>query len=399
LLGGLARRATFIDQLKSGQPNLLLVDAGDLLFSQPFVEVPNAKSMGDLKADLYLQTYNLMKYDAFTPGEIDLSFGVGNLIPLSQKASFPFLAANLVQTKSLKPVFKSFVIKEVGGLKVGILGLVSHRYLLGDPPEEREKYSLLDPVRVAKRLIPLLKKKCQVIVVLAHMDLSEQETLIQAVPGIHIVVGGHRSPPTNDPIKILDTEAFVAGKRGDHLGKIDFSRDQGKIQFQFQLISLDKQYGDHPQVMEMLSRYKGALQNLLQATAPAEPREPQPRLARPVSSYVGEQSCQSCHPSQYQHWLTTAHARAYDTLVQQGKTSDPNCLACHTTGFGGVKAPNVHFENVQCEACHGPGVGHPETWKNFSPIGESQCLKCHNVANSPNFDYSLYLQKVQHKKE
>lgn len=359
--------------------------------------------MGHLKADLFMQAYNSMAYDAFTPGEIDLSFGVGNLIAISKKASFPFLAANLVQAKSQTPVFKPYIIKDSGGVKVGILGLVSKRYELGDPPEEQGKYSLQDPVAVAKKLVPQLKKKCPVIVVLAHMDLNEQEALIHAVPGIHILIGGHRPNPMEDPIQIVDTQAFVAGKRGEHLGKVDFSLEEKKVLAQFQSIPLDKQIADNPKMSEMISRYKENLNNLLHAHPPAESRNAgngSPASKVPaVLSYIGDQSCQSCHQPEYQQWLTTAHARAFDTLVKQEKSSDLNCLACHTTGFASVKAPEAHLENVQCEACHGPGEGHPEKRKKLSAVTQSLCLKCHNTANSPNFDYPLYREKIEHEQK
>ncbi len=68
------------------------MDTGDLLFSRDSVQHPNAKQIGNLKADLYMKSYNLMGYDAFTPGELDLSFGVGDLIKMSQQAKFPLLS-------------------------------------------------------------------------------------------------------------------------------------------------------------------------------------------------------------------------------------------------------------------------------------------------------------------
>ena len=76
------------------------MDTGDLLFSNESVQNPNAKQIGNLKADLYMKSYNLMGYNAFTPGELDLSIGVGELIKMSQQANFPFLAANLIKAYS-----------------------------------------------------------------------------------------------------------------------------------------------------------------------------------------------------------------------------------------------------------------------------------------------------------
>jgi hypothetical protein len=114
--------------------------------------------------------------------------------------------------------------------------------------------------------------------------------------------------------------------------------------------------------------------------------------------YGGEKGCATCHPREHQHWASTAHARAYQTLAEKDKTSDKSCLACHTTGFGSPKDPGARYENVQCEFCHGPGEGHPDPWKDLAEVDEHQCRLCHNPTNSPDFDYDKYVQKILHPK-
>ena len=76
---------------------------------------------------------------------------------MSQQANFPFLAANLLNGKSNEPVFKPYVIKEVRGMKVGIFGLISNRFSLGGPPEEKEKFKITDPIEAAKKAVAALK--------------------------------------------------------------------------------------------------------------------------------------------------------------------------------------------------------------------------------------------------
>ena len=128
------------------------------------------------------------------------------------------------------------------------------------------------------------------------------------------------------------------------------------------------------------------------AIAPAQP------------NYSGVTSCQGCHSStsiggdQYLRWLTTGHARAFDSLafIQ----NNPACLPCHTTGWDTLKA-NGGFDdyytagdqagkdktkNVQCEACHGPvafGVNHgaPETVNAQAEV----CGTCHEGEHHPYY--------------
>lgn len=404
MLGGLARRATFIEELRRARKGVILVDTGDLFYSRPPAQTPNAPKMGDLKAALYMKTYNLMGYDAFTPGELDFSFGLAPIVKMSKQANFPFLAANLVDTKSGKPVFKAYTIKEVQGVKIGLLGLISNRYPLGGPPAEKEKFHLADPIETAKKLVPGLRKRCQVIAVLGHLETDEQEMLAKAVPEIFFILSGHVPNYQLNPVRANNSQIFNAGSRGEHLGQVDFWVEGKNLYARYQLVALTTKYTDHSRAQELINQYKANLQDLLQASPQAGLRGgPGPVRPEPVAPssalYVGAGACLPCHPLQHQSWLETAHARAYQTLSKQNKSSDPACLSCHTTGFGEVrKDPAVSLENVQCEACHGVGDGHPDPWKNLPQVNETQCLKCHNSANSPNFSFAAYLQKVRHSK-
>jgi len=63
-----------------------------------------------------------MGYDAFTPGEVDLSWGVAELKKMGKKAKFSILLANLQDLKTKKPVFRPYLIKEMGGIRWGFSG-------------------------------------------------------------------------------------------------------------------------------------------------------------------------------------------------------------------------------------------------------------------------------------
>jgi hypothetical protein len=114
-----------------------------------------------------------------------------------------------------------------------------------------------------------------------------------------------------------------------------------------------------------------------------------------LPSYVGDQGCLSCHPRQNEAWLKTGHARAYETLEKDRRTSDPTCLPCHTTGFGIAHNPGGVLKNVQCEACHGPRKGHPGIQEELFLVNDELCQKCHNPAKSPNCSYKEYLTKIR----
>jgi hypothetical protein len=402
MLGGLARRATFIKQVRQERKGALLVDTGDLLFSYSGIHGLNAKKMGQLRADLYMKTYNLMAYDAFTPGELDLSFGVEEMLRMRKQARFPFLLANLIEISANQPVFSPYIIKDLNGLRIGLIGLISTHLPLGEPAEEKGKYRLADPIETGKKWVAeLAKKNCQVIVVVAHMDADEQEKLAQAVPGVHFILNGHYTYYQLDPLTVKGTKIFMAGARGESMGQVDFFPEKKELHARYQLIPLTPKYPDHPETHEMLQQYKNNLQTFLQSQPLPSPNIFPPPSGRtvviPVSpSYRGDKTCQPCHPKPYQQWMGTPHARAYQTLADKGKTADPLCLACHTTGYGAPSQAGGHMENVQCEACHGPAEGHPNLGRSLGKVDGLICTKCHNSANSPNFNYGIYLQKIIH---
>jgi hypothetical protein len=364
---------------------------------------PNAKTIGNLKAGLYMKAYNLMGYDAFTPGELDLSLGIDELIKISQQANFPFLAANLLNSQSNEPIFKPYVIKEikeVRGMKVGIFGLISNNFSAGSPSGGREKFKITDPIEAAQKVMAELKPQCRVIVALAHLGADEERMLADKAHGIDFIVNGHLTHAQAAPQLVNHTQIFLAGARGEFLGQADLFEKRRKLYSRYQLIPLKLDYHEKPEIKVMVSELKNEMECALRPEGKDElakgPASSPEMIVPPLLSFVGEKGCQACHPREYEHWATTAHARAYDTLVKKDKTSDPSCLACHTTGRGSLQNANSRFENVQCEACHGSAGAHPDPRKDLDHVDEDDCRQCHNPTNSPNFNYDKYVQKILH---
>jgi len=385
-----------------------VVDSGDLLYSAGYdLYALSKKDQGitALKADLFLQTYNLMRYDAFTPGEVDLSWGIAELKKMSQKAKFAFLLANLQDVKTKKPVFQPYLIKEMGGIRVGLLGLLSSRFAGSLHPRDKEAFQLVDPMEAARQVIDeLKKKKCKVIIVIAHMDGGEQRKLAETFREVYFVVSGHERGLKRQPVEVRNAQVLTAGTRGEYLGQMEFflkeQPDETRLLSHYQIITLRDLYGDHPQTAKLVEQFRADSKPLYFAEkkSPSEEKDPwiQNRAyAYPISKYMGDASCLSCHQPQHDNWKKTGHAKAYQTLVREKRESDHTCLPCHTTGFGEVSGFADVLENVQCESCHGPRRGHPDDGKNGPAVGEKQCLVCHNPAKSPNFDYPPYLAKVR----
>ena len=122
----------------------------------------------------------------------------------------------------------------------------------------------------------------------------------------------------------------------------------------------------------------------------------------PPPAYVGTPTCGLCHPAALAVWTASAHASAHSTLNAALHGADPECLACHTTGFrvpgGWTGSATPDLDDVGCEACHGPGGAHAASPDRSYGIDLqiADCVACHTRDNSPDFVKSAYWGKVAH---
>lgn len=133
----------------------------------------------------------------------------------------------------------------------------------------------------------------------------------------------------------------------------------------------------------------------------SEEAEKKEEESKPAHDYVGAKKCKFCHKVEYNSWLETGHAGAYDLLTDEEKKK-PECVTCHITG---TTKKDELVEGVQCEACHGPGgdykspkimsrkkwAADPETYKAMAIEAglvyptEEDCTRCHKKEGNPNF--------------
>ncbi len=212
-----------------------------------------------------------LQYDAINIGEKDLYFGDKFLLEMKKKYNVPFISANLIYENSQKPLFEPYLIKKVKvgnrDFKVGILGLMNAGDNLMTYIEGRPKLIATDPFEAAKKFVAELKnKKCNVIVVLAHVGFNNGKELARLVPGIDLIIAGHGYAVRTSPL-IIDSACIVQGKnRGQTLNILTLQFDkEHKIESQIgREIDLDDKYNEDPSFNNLMTEYKEAQRKALQ---------------------------------------------------------------------------------------------------------------------------------------
>ncbi|HKQ47210.1 MAG TPA: cytochrome c family protein [Phycisphaerae bacterium] len=137
---------------------------------------------------------------------------------------------------------------------------------------------------------------------------------------------------------------------------------------------------------------------------PADPNMPPPPPPPPAGpgdsgltgKYVGAARCSQCHLNIHNDWAQTLHANALVALEEVGQGTNPDCLRCHTVGFGdegGFQSRELtnSLAGVQCESCHGPAGNHANNASEVAlrpkvNISSAVCGKCHTGEHQPNYE-------------
>lgn len=221
-VGGLGRLAGAVALAKKEAKGALLLDAGDLLGDSMIADLTKGKAM--------VEALNHLGYDALAIGNHEPDFGTAVLRQRMKDATFTVLAANLVERKGSKLFTKPYVVKKVGGVSVGILGLAYPKTAWTTAAKNVAEVEFQDPVPAVKRYLPKMRDDgAELVVVLSHLGLGGDKHLAKAVEGIGVIVGGHSHNRMGKAEKVGGTLIVQAGAHGSDLGRLELTVERGKV--------------------------------------------------------------------------------------------------------------------------------------------------------------------------
>jgi competence ComEA-like helix-hairpin-helix protein len=214
MLGGIARLAALVKAEKA-KGNCLVLDAGDFMCGSPEANRTHGMAMVDILSRI--------GYDAVCVGERDIPWAVEQIDTIAQRATFRLLGDRALSARAAvdMPVVRPSLLREVGGIKVGLIGVLDDRLIQRDTADTSLLSSGLTPEQVVDREMKSLRSQnADIIVVLAHMPLWKCRELALESPRVTAFICGHEgkvfefgaTPPESVPLIV------EAGARGQRVG-------------------------------------------------------------------------------------------------------------------------------------------------------------------------------------
>ncbi|WP_339919985.1 metallophosphatase [uncultured Flavobacterium sp.] len=234
-MGGVARRASLIENIRKEDTNVLLLDAGDIFQGTPYFNYYGG--------ELEFKLMSMMQYDASTIGNHDFDNGIEGLYAQMPHAKFEFLSANYdFKNTMMDGLVKPYKVFNKNGIKVGVFGIGIELDGLVDKKMYQETvYN--NPVETAQEMVRILKKeqKCDLVVCLSHLGYNYKNEpnkicdlkLAALTEDIDLIIGGHTHTFLDKPTIVKnrsgnDVLVNQVGCYGINLGRIDFYFDSNK---------------------------------------------------------------------------------------------------------------------------------------------------------------------------
>lgn len=428
--GGLKRRMAMIEGLKKQGWPVALFDVGGL-----------TKRLGpqaEIKFRFVAAGLVQMGYSAIGlgPQELQLNadavaFALANLDPEKN----PFVAANVGIYGFDSGMTADYRVIEAGGKRIGVTSVLGAKHC-----EEIAKSADIEVKEPGQALVEVSPKlnaeNCDLQVLLVHGTPQEARELAVQFPQFQYVAtaGGAEEPPAL-PGKIDGSTAMLidAGHKGMYAVVVGLYFNDAQTPMRYQRVPLDVRFSDAPEMQQKMVDYQEELKLLTFAGLGLK------GTPHPDGEFIGSAACADCHTEATEVFEETPHAHALDTLrnLDPPRHFDPECVSCHVVGwnpqkyypyssgyFGVEETPQMFHQG--CENCHGPGAAHVAAESGDVDATEEQidklredmrlrlvdnegnmegqvlgpvvknCMECHDLDNSPDFDFQEYWPEVEH---
>ena len=225
-IGGIARRATLIKQIKASHEPVIVMDAGDIIDGSPFSV--------EFQGEADFAAVNAAGYEVAVTGNHEYSNSIQDFLKRVKQAQFPVLGANVFKADGT-PFLTPYILFNEDGVRIAVLGLVTPNTYKA---VKEGNLTIKDPIEVAKEWVPKLRAQADAVICLTHIGFGVDQQLAAQVPGIDVIIGGHshtrvekpilvKHAPDNDPFSIDGTVIAQDFQWGGDLGEVDLTFRKG----------------------------------------------------------------------------------------------------------------------------------------------------------------------------
>ena len=250
---GVAGIARFIQDTKAETELLLTLDAGDAISGTPVSSI--------FLGEPIFEIMNLMGYDVGLLGNHEFDHGYEQIDRFLDIANFPLISANAFNREGRLIADKPFLIKQVGDVSVGIIGLTTPDTPRIATPQGNEGLTIKSIEATLPPLIQALEPEVDVLIFLTHLGHEEDLALAETFPNADLIVGGHSHTMVPQPVRVGDTWVVQADHYGKHVGLIALELEETKNGYSVQnvtggLLRADELVTGDPRVEAMVNHYE-----------------------------------------------------------------------------------------------------------------------------------------------
>ncbi len=252
--GGLGRVLTLKKAIQQENPNTLFLMAGDTIS-------PSVESITHKGAQM-IEAWNAVGLDYATFGNHEFDFGPEVLLERIKESKFGWIAANVIDKRTGQPFgdTKRFVVREFGGVKVGLFGLVLPDTKTTSRPGDNVEFR--SPCDTAKEVVSELHGQgVKVVVALTHLSMREDKEVARC-SGVNLIVGGHEHTLLESHAGSAPIFKMTADAR--ELGRIDLNiSPAGELDsIDWKVIPVDSTTREAPEFVAVYRKYANLLTEL-----------------------------------------------------------------------------------------------------------------------------------------
>lgn len=245
--GGVARRATLIKELRKKYPGALLLDSGGFFGGGLMDEHTQNTQLDTQRTRVNLKAIARMGYDALAAGDDEFNFGREFFQTQIRTAGLTVLACNI---EGAPDTVSPYIIKDTGGIKVGIIGLAPVF------AQSKTEGLRITPAReAAAKAVAFLRSQhgAHIIILVSHQGEQSDRELIEAVPGIDIIIMGHSRTGEEPYTKFGKTLLLRPAWQGRRLGRVTLKVENGVISgYNAEELRLSDKVADDPDIRAFL---------------------------------------------------------------------------------------------------------------------------------------------------